>query len=147
MTTIVDAYDVIRARAETQLAGSTLYWQDVDNVLPDAPVPFIYFEMITDRGFFIEMGGGRGSNRYRHEAELHAYVFSRRGIGLRAMLARAEPVAAVFRRFRSGGVTCRGASVHPVGEGEQLVPPGLSSAAGAYGCVMVAVPLYFDQTN
>lgn len=145
MTDIVAAFAAIQARAVAQITTLPLLWQDDVNELPLDPAPFVFFELVTDRGSFIEIGGGRGANRYRHECELHAFVFVPRGQGLAYALSLAEPVAVVFRSYRGAGISCGGASVHPVGEGEALVPPGLSSAAGNYACVVVAVPLYFDH--
>lgn len=147
MTDIVAAYAAIQARAISQITGISLLWQDEGNVLPDTPAPFVYFELVTESGGFIEIGGGRGANRHRHNAELHAYVMVPRGNGLTYGLTRAEPVAAAFRSYRGAGISCSGGTVHPVGEGESLTPPGLSSAAGNYACVMVAIPLYFDQVS
>lgn len=146
MTDIVAALAAIRARAEGQITTLPLKWQDETNELPDEPEPFAFVEVITDRSGFIEIGGGRGANRHRQTGEIHAYVFAPIGRGLAYGAGLAEPVAAVFRSYRGGGISCMGASVHPVGEGSALVPPGLSSAAGNYACVVVIVPFYFDQT-
>lgn len=146
-TPITSAFAALKARAVEQVTGMPLYWQDEDNALPDAPAAFCYLELVTDRGSFIEIGGGRGANTWRTPGELRAYVFLPRGEGLASGLVRAEAVAAAFRSYRGGGVTCDGASVHPVGEGEALAPPGLASAADAYACVMVAIPLHFDQVG
>jgi len=152
-TDIVDAFDAIQAlvagNPPEDLSGSplTLCWQNEDNALPDEPAPFVYFELTTDRGEFIELGGGRGSNRFRHIAELHAYLFVPRGLGLKAGLQMAEPIAALFRSYKGGGIVCEGASVHPAGEGEALVPPGAEGLAGNYSAVIVAIPLHFDQVG
>ena len=48
-------------------------------------------------------------------------------------------------RIGRAGCLCFDATLHPVGKGEALVPPGLSSAAGNYACVVVRVSLHFDQ--
>ena len=121
-------------------------WQDDNNDLADEPSAFAYFELVTEAGSFIEIGGGRGANRYRNYGELHAYVFVPQGHGLAVGLTKAEAIAAAFRSWRENGVSCEGATVHPMGEGQQLAPPGLNSAAGNYACVLVSIPLYFDQT-
>lgn len=147
MTTIADAFNALKARAVSVLTGQTLLFPDAANVLPDTPATFIYFEMITEGGEFIEIGGGRGANRHRTAAELHAYVFVPRGQGLAVALAAAEPVAAAFRSFRGSGVSCNGATIHPAGEGAQLVPPGGSPVAGNYSAVVVAIPFTFDQVG
>lgn len=145
MTDIAAAFAAIQARAAAEIAGLPLLWQNEDNELPDEPAPFAYFELITDLGAFIELGGGRGSNRQRTEGELHAYVFAPRGVGLAAMLERAETVAAAFRSYRGGGISCQSATVHPAGEGEALVPPGVRSVAGNFTCCIVSIPIHFDQ--
>ena len=145
-TDLAGALAIIRARAEAQITTLPLYWQDEDNFdLPDEPAPFVYFEVIARRGRIAGFGAGRGANLYRTPAELNAYVFVPRGMGLPAAAVLAETVAAAFRSFRSGGLSCFDATLHPVGEGEALVPPGLSSAAGNYACVVVSVSLHFDQ--
>lgn len=143
-TTYPAAWAALRTRAATEIAVP-VFWQFEDNRLPDVPETFAYVEMITERAGFIEIGGGRGANRHRHEAELNLYVFVPIGRGMQAALDAAEPVASVFRSFRQSGVSCDGAEIHPVGQGAELVPPGLSSAAGNYCCVVVSVPVHFDQ--
>lgn len=144
-TDIVAAFAALRGRAETLITSVPLFWQDEENELPDDPASFLYFELETDRGDVIEIGGGRGANRHRHWGEFNGYLFVPRGKGLPYMLGLAEPIAAVFRSFRGGGVSCSAATVHPVAEGESLVPPGVRSAAGRYSCVMINIPLYYDQ--
>jgi hypothetical protein len=145
-TDLAGTLAIIRARAEAQITTLPLYWQDEDNFdLPDEPAPFVFFEMIVRRGRIAGFGAGRGANLYRTPAELNAYVLIPRGQGLPVAATYAEAVAAAFRSFRSGGVSCFEATLHPMGEGEALVPPGLSSAAGNYACVVVSVSLHFDQ--
>lgn len=144
-TDLAGALAIIRSRAEAQIT-LPLYWQDEDNFdLPDEPAPFVFFELIVRRGRIASFGGGRDANLYRAPAELNAYVFVPRGLGLSVAAILAEPVAAAFRSFRSGGLSCFDATLHPLGEGEALVPPGLSSASGNYACVVVSVSLHFDQ--
>lgn len=143
--TAAQAFAALRARAEAQLAGWTLVWQDEPAVLPDVPAPFVYVELMARRGRIAGYGGGRGSNLYRMPAELTAYVFWPRGEGLAIGLGYAETVAAVFRSWRSGDLSCVDATVHPLGEGETIVPNGSSSAAGNYSCAAVRVTLHYDQ--
>lgn len=145
-TSIVDAWAEIKARATATVAGRVLYALD-SNELPDETAPFAFFDLVTERGAFIEIGGGRGANRYRHVAELHGYAFVPRGWGMSEVLASAETIAAAFRSHKGGGITCDGASVHPVGEGETLAPAGVSSIAGNYSCAVAVIPLHFDQTG
>ncbi|MGD9880457.1 MAG: hypothetical protein AB7F22_10620 [Reyranella sp.] len=145
MTDIATAWAAIQARAASQITGMPILWPDEGNELPVEPAPFVFIEMTTDRGAFIEIGGGRGSNTFRNRGELLAYVFVPIGEGLARALALAEPVAAAFRSYQGGGVTFDGATVQPLGEGASLVPPGLTSAAGNYSAAMVVCPLHFDQ--
>lgn len=145
MTTISDAWSAIRARAEAQLSGLTLWWPFEDNVLPDDPAPFVYFDLDMARARVIEYGGGQARNRHRNEGELHAYVFVPRGYGMADALSRGETVAAAFRSYRVTDIKCAEASVHPLGEGAELVPPGLDSIAENYSAALVIVQLYFDQ--
>lgn len=144
-TTLAGAFDVLRTRAEAQITTLPLYWQDEDNTLPDEPEAFVYFELTARRGTLISIGSGPGGNLYRTPCEFDGYVFVPRGQGLAIAAGYAETVAAAFRSYRSGGVSCFDATVHPVGEGEALTPPGLSSVAGNYACVVVQVSLHFDQ--
>lgn len=143
---VTQAWAVIRARAEEQITGLTLLWQAEDNRVPDLPEAFVYFEVDMARSAVIEVGGGRGANRHRHRGALHGFVFAPMGEGLARVLALAEPVAVAFRSYSSGDVRFDTASVHPLGEGADLVPPGIRSAAGNYAAALVAAPFYFDQT-
>lgn len=144
-TNLAGALAILRTRAETQITTLPLYWQDENSILPDDPVPFVFFELIARRGRIAGYGSGNGANLYRTPCEFNAYVFVPRGQGLPVAAGYAETVAAAFRSYRSGGVSCFDATLHPMGEGEALVPPGLSSAAGNYACVVVNVNLHFDQ--
>ncbi|MGE0290330.1 MAG: hypothetical protein AB7I42_24900 [Bradyrhizobium sp.] len=146
---IADAWTLLKARAEAEVTGVTLLFAFEDNYdLPDTPAPFAFFEIVSDgRGDFIEVGAGRASNRFRNRAMLNAFVFVPVGWGMQAALDAAEPIAKAFRRYAVPYLKSQGATVHPVGEGAQLVPPGLSSAAGNYSACVVEIPLYFDQTD
>lgn len=143
-TTYPAAWAVLRARAEANVT-LPMFWQFETNEISDTAEAFVYFEMVGQPAGFIEVGGGRGANRYRHNAEFNAFVFVPIGWGMQDALNRAEAVATLFRSFHESGVSCEGAEIHPVGEGAQLVPPGLQSAAGNYACAVVRVPLHFDQ--
>lgn len=144
-TDLAGAFAILRARAEAQITTLPLYWQDENNTLPDDPAPFVFFEMIARRARLAGYGSGRSANLYRTPCEFNAYVFVPRGQGLSTAAGYAETVASAFRSYRLGGVSCFDATLHPVGEGEALTPPGLSSAAGNYTCVVVNVNLHFDQ--
>lgn len=145
-TTIVGAYDALRARADAQLPSLDKKWQDEEFELPDTPAPFVYFEIEVDPAFIASFGGDRGQNRYRNPSQLNAYVFVPRGWGLRAAAVRGEAVAAAFRSFRSAEISCFEATVHPLGKGEALVPPGLRDGISSnYAAVVVSVDFFFDQ--
>lgn len=146
MTDVAAAYDALRSRAESGNFGMPIVWREEDNAaLPDTPAPFVYFEIDAERGRVVELGGGRGNNRYRNGGELVAYVFVPRGWGMRPALARAETVAARFRSYRDAHVTCAEATVLPVAEGEGLAPPGVRSPAENYAAAMAVIRFRFDQ--
>ncbi len=147
-TTLAGAFAVLRSRAEAQITTLPLYWQDEDNFdLPDEPSSFVFFEFIARRGRLVAFGSGQGGNLFRTQGELNAYVFVPRGSGLTVAAGYAETVASAFRSYRLGGVSCFDATCHPLGEGEALNPPGLSSVAGNYACVVAQVSLHFDQVG
>ena len=141
------AYAALKARAVDNLGSLPLYWQDEVNTLPDTPAAFAYFELITSQAEIAGFGGGRGANLYRNPSEWLAFVFVPHGQGLAVALAQAETIAALYRSYRTGDVSCFAASVQPMGEGADLIPPGLRSAVGNYACALVVVDLYFDQTG
>jgi len=141
---ITAVWDLLRARAEANIT-LPMFWQHETNELPDTPESFVYFEIDPARPFLAGFGGGQGNNRYRSGADFNAFVFVPVGQGVRVALQQAETVAALFRSFRSGDISCFEASVHPVGQGAEITPPGLSSAAGNYACAVAIVSLSFDQ--
>lgn len=143
-TTPSGAWAAIRARAEAQITGLPMYWPDESFRLPDQPAAFVYFEMLADTSYVAGFGSGRGANRYRNPSVLNAYVFVPMGWGLAASLTRAETVAAAFRSYRTSEISCFEASIQPIGQGESLTPPGLSSAAGNYACSVVAIEFFYD---
>ena len=145
--TITDAHATLKARAGNinSIDAAHRFWQDEDNVLPNAET-FAFFEITTDLGGFIEFGGGSGANRERVTGELHVYVFSPRPTNLETMLPLAEEIATVYRSYRPGNVVfCNEATVLPIGEGTSLAPASIASAVSDYKCVLVVVSLYFDQ--
>lgn len=124
-----------------------LYWrEDGPVILPDEPAPFVYFELEARRGRLVAFGAGRGNNLYRNPSELRAYVFTPRDVGLETAPNYAEAVAAAFRSFRSGGVSCFDATLCPAASASDF-PDQASSAAGNYTCVMVIVSLTYDQSG
>lgn len=143
---IGEAWALLRARAEAQITGLPMWWA-MENSAPDESAPFVFFTIVSEKGDFIERGAGRASNRYRNRARLEAYVFVPIGWGMQAALDVAKPVAAAFRRYAVPYLKFEGADIHPVAEGAELVPPGLSSAAGNCACCVVEAPFYFDQID
>lgn len=155
-TTIVGVLDEILARLADPVytpvdsAGNALArrWPDDNTALPDTPAPFVYFDQVMEPGRVASFGGGRNATRYRNPGELNCYVFVPRGYGLREALYLAEVVAAVFRGWRSsGGLSCFEATVHSIGEGAELVPPGLASVAGNYACAVASIQFFYDQVG
>jgi hypothetical protein len=136
---------------DSKSAPVPLRWQNenADSLgntsLPSDPVPFVYCEFLTDRPFLAGYGGGQGQNLYRNPARLDAYVFVPNGNGLDEAEAIAEQIAALFRSYRSAGISCFEASVYPGGDGANLKPPGLSSVVGSYFYAVAEVSLHFDQ--
>lgn len=154
MTTLATALAAFQARiadpvyapVDGDSAEIPRWWQDDNNVLPDTPAPFIFFEIIAVPGQAVSYGGGRGANRYRNAGELNAYVMVPRGQGLATMAGYAEQVAAAFRSYRTTDISCFNATVMPIGDGASLVPPGLSGAdvAGNYSCCVCSVDFFYD---
>jgi hypothetical protein len=145
MTTIVTAFAALRALAEANITTMPLRWPDENNELPDEASPFVSFVIDPTKARIAGYGGGRGNNLYRNEAEFQAFVFVPIGWGIAEALTRAEAVAAVFRSYRDDNISCFGASVHPVGKGAEMIPPGLDSAAGNYACAVAIIDMHFDQ--
>jgi hypothetical protein len=145
VTTLATAFAALRTRAEANITTMPLHWPNESNELPDEASPFVYFDIDTFPASIASFGGGRGNNRYRNGAEFRAYVFVPVDWGLNEALTRGETVAAVFRSYRDADISCFGASVHPVGKGTEIIPPGLESAAGNYACAVVIVDMFFDQ--
>lgn len=161
MTTLVQAIAAFKARITDPTYKPTytqngdtfemlLKWQDDDQVLPSTPAPFVFFEIHLDRAGFAAFGGGRGQNLQRNTGELNGYVMVPRGWGLETMAGYAELIATAFRSYRSNDISCFEASIMPIGEGAQLVPPGLSQQdgfAGNYACILCSVEFFYDQVG
>jgi hypothetical protein len=144
-TSLAGTLALLKARAAEQVTMLPLYWrEDWPVILPDEPAPFVYFELEARRGRLVAFGAGRGNNLYRNPSELRAYVFTPRDVGLETAPNYAEAVAAAFRSFRSGGVSCFDATLFPAASASDF-PDQASSAAGNYTCVMVIVSLTYDQ--
>lgn len=113
--------------------------------LPDDPSPFIYCEFVAEPGRLAGFGGGRGANLYRNPARFEAYVFTPKDEGVSETLSIAEQVAALFRSYRNGTISCLEATVHPGGDGSLITPPGLQSPVGNYFWACTEVFLIYDQ--
>lgn len=157
MTTITGAFSAIRSRLEggsytdgtgATLASTWMRFQGEDGgELPDTPAPLAYIELENfgpGRGP-TAFGGGSGSNLYRNEGQINAYVFVPNGQGLSVTVALAEQVAARMRSFRDSDVSCFSASVHPIGDGTSIAPDGLNSEVNNYTCAVVEIAFHFDD--
>lgn len=145
MATVSQAYDAVRARLEAQLVGTTLYWQNENNYLPDTPTRFVYVEFLTGSAFIVGIGGGEANNRYRNPAMVEAYAFVPNGEGLKSATDLAEQVAAALRSYNNGTIRCIEATVMPGGDGSDLKPSGMDSEVGNYFYATASVSLSFDQ--
>lgn len=157
MTTASQARSAVRSRIEgASLVDSrsnplALRWQNqtedsLGNVtVPEWPAPFAYFEFLTEKAELVSFGGGAGSNRYRNNARLIAYVFVPKGEGLDQAETIAESIAARLRSYRDNDISCFDATVYPGGDGAELIPRGLASDVGKYFWASCEVSLYFDQ--
>jgi hypothetical protein len=155
VATASGAYAILKARFEANKpAGLTaLRWQNQNEdstgaiALPDTPAAFAYVEFETDPQQLAGYGGGRGANLYRNPARLQILVFVPKGQGLVVATDLAEACATIFRSYRDSSLSCFEASVFPGGDGAEMMPPGLSSAAGNYYWAGVEVGLFFDQVG
>jgi hypothetical protein len=151
MTTFSAAWDLVRARLEGAGSGISIplrFKGDQQEPLPDTPAVFAFINPVTERVRGpAAFGGGRGANLYRNPLMIEAYVFSPIGEGLTICTDYAETIAARLRSFRSGDVSCFSATVHPVGDGSNIKPPGFDSEVNNYQCAVVEVEMHFDQTG
>lgn len=164
MTTATAARQMLRARIATgnvKTAANVavpLRWQNEDadsngdTALAEPPKPFVYTEFTTGRGEIVAFGGGAGGNTFRTPFDIAAYVFVPKNDfiantrdGLQQAESIAEQIAALFRGFRSGDVSCFDVSVQPGGDGADLKPPGLTSEVGNYFWACAFVSGSFDQ--
>lgn len=146
--TASEAYAAVKARLEGAAFSFPLRYQGEDSgPLPDTPSTFAFVVFNNDgsgRGP-AAFGGGRGSNLYRNQATVEAYVFAPNGEGLPVAMEAAELLAARLRSFRDNSISCFSADVIPVGEGSALKPPGLNSEVSNYQCAVAEISLTFDQ--
>ena len=115
--------------------------------LPDTPSAFAYLEMENfgaGRGP-ASFGGGSGSNLYRNEGLITAYVFAPTDEGPEVAMDAAETIAARMRSFRDSNISCFSAVVRPIGSGTSIAPPGLNSEVGNYWVAVAEIAFHFDQ--
>jgi hypothetical protein len=149
MTTASGAFSALKTRLTGGGSGISvsMYWQGEHVVLPDTPTAFAYmaFENFGSRRFPAAYGGGSGSNLYRNEGLLTAYVFAPNRQGIAVAMDIAETIAARARSYRSADVSCFAADVTPVGDGAGIAPPGLRSEVNQYQCALAEISFMFDQ--
>ena len=155
MTTAKDARLEMRTRMEGGGLSVPLRWQNEAKdsngsvELPDTRSPFVYSEFINEGPEFgrgpSAFGGGAGRNLYRNNARWESYVFVPKSEGMDRAETIAEQIAALFRSYRSSGVSCYDATVYPGGDGADLKPPGLTSEVGNYFWARCEVQLTFEQ--
>lgn len=148
MTTAAQAFSAVKTRLSAVGSGISipLRWQAEDGgALPDTPSAFGYVEFLAGGGSLVSFGGGRGSNRYRHRARVHAFVFTPNGDGLSTALTHAETIAARLRSYRDDDISCFEATVHGGGHGPDVSPPGLSrNALNDYWYAVAEIALFYD---
>ena len=148
MSTFAQMVGSLKARATAQVTTLPYYWdRDAKPELPNEPTAFVFFRLEMDLARFISTGGGRGNNIQRTDGELQGFVFLPRDWGLEQEAAYGEHVAAAFRSYRDAHVSCGACSPMPAVPGAQLRPDGIDSEVENYSCVVVAVPIYFDQVG
>lgn len=149
MTTFSGARAAIRARLEGSGSGISipLKFQNEAVELPNKPATFAFIE-IENFGATrspAAYGGGRGSNLYRNEGIVTAYVFAPNDEGAEIAEAAAETIAARLRSFRDADISCFSSVVKPIGSGTSIAPPGLNSEVGNYWCAIAECAFQFDQ--
>ena len=150
--TAADAYRAIKARLQAETAGVTFplrFHGEDAGPLPDTPSAFAFVVFTNDgsgRGP-TAFGGGQGSNLYRNQGVLEAFVFVPNGEGIDVAMDKAELVAARLRSFRDAaiGLSFSSCDVIPIGEGAKVAPPGLASEVNNYMCALAECALHFDQ--
>lgn len=145
MTTPVAAFNILRARLEGASLAFPLRFPNEDGApLPDVATAFAYVDWDVSTGGLASFGGGRGANRYRVYWTLSVFVFVPRSVGLDAALTRAETVAALFRSYRSGDVSCSEATVRPGQTSGAGLKPPMNEVENYFWAVAIAHG-FFDQ--
>lgn len=129
----------------SQITSVPVFWINDNNVLPDPPNPFVFFEFESERGYPAAYGGGRGSNLYRYSGALLGWLAVERARGLEFGLAIAEPIAALFRSYRDSYVSVFEASVRPVTGITDYATAPMQDISGNYNWFLIEIALSFDQ--
>lgn len=145
MATVVTATAALKSRAGTAIGGVPVFWFKDNNVLPDPPSPFVWFELEVHRSELVGFGGGRGENLYRNFCELLGYLAVERGRGVEYGGPLAEGIAATFRSFRDDNVSCFDATASPTSEITADVTEDLE--VGNYDWYLIATTCHFDQVG
>lgn len=130
-----------------QITSVPVFWRNDNNVLPDPPAAFIFFEFESERGSIAGYGSGRGNNLYRYPGEVLGWLAVERARGLEFGLAIAEPIAALFRSYRDSHVSIFEASVRPITGITDAAPSAMQDISGNYDWYLIEVNLSFDQVG
>lgn len=144
MTDVPGAIAALKERSK-MITFVPVYWAKDNNVLPDPPKPFVFFELEVARQRIASLGGGRGANLYRYPCELLGWLAIGRGRSAEHGASVAESIAAVFRSFRDGDVSCGDATPRPVTEVTEMAAGSMRASAGNYDWYLITVRLHFDQ--
>ncbi len=144
MTDVSGAIAALKTRSR-MITSVPVFWTKENNVLPDPPKPFVFFELEVERQRIVSVGGGRGANLYRCPCELLGWLAVGRGRGAEYGAGLAESIAAVFRSFRDGDVSCGAATPRPVTGVTETAAGSMRASAGNYDWYLITVRLHFDQ--
>lgn len=113
MKAVVDA---VKARVESLWSDPAglhpevpVFWQnEPNNNLPSTE--FIMVEVIGESEGIVGYGGGRGRNEWAEKGRIETSVLVPINTGVDIAWTLADDFATIFRGWRSGGITCYGAS-------------------------------------
>lgn len=145
MADVTTATAALKSRAGTAIGIVPVYWFKDNNVLPDPPSPFVWFELEVHRSELVGFGGGRGANLYRHFCELFGYLAVERGRGVEYGGPLAEAIASTFRSFRDDNVSCFDSTATPTTDVTDDVTEGVE--VGNYDWYLITTSLHFDQVG
>lgn len=147
MATLTTVAAALKTLAGTSISNVPVFWFKENNVLPDPPSPFVWFEFEVHRSELVGFGGGRFSNLYRHFCELRGYLAVERGRGLAYGAPLSEAIAATFRSYRDTAVdvSCFDSTSQPTTDVTVNVTEGVE--VGNYDWYLITTDLHFDQTG